>query len=82
MVPTQVLMIHTASHPGRRSRRDARDAQRRAVVQGRGARGRWWYRLRGIVGLFLITVAAAILTAGAVVSLVALAAYLVRSFSG
>ena len=75
-------MIHTASHPGHRSRRDARDLQRRAVVQGRGARGRWWYRLRGIVGLALITVASAIVLAGAVVGLAALAAYLVRSFSG
>jgi hypothetical protein len=75
-------MIHTASHPGRRSRRDERDLQRRAVVQGRGARGRWWYRLRGVLGLMIVTIASAIVLAGAVVALAALAAYLVRSFSG
>ena len=75
-------MIHTASHPGRRSRRDARDRQRRAVVQGRDARGRWWYRLRGVVGLLIVTIASAIVLAAAVVALAALAAYLIRSFSG
>lgn len=75
-------MIHTASDPARRARRDARDLQRRAVLRGRGARGRWWYRLRGIMGLIIVTVASAIVLAGAVVALAALAAYLVRSFSG
>ncbi len=75
-------MIHTASHPGRHSRRDERDLQRRAVVQGRGARGRWWYRLRGVLGLMILTIASAIVLAAAVVALAALAAYLVRSFSG
>ena len=82
IVPTQALMIHTASHPGHRSRRDARDLQRRAVVQGRGARGPWWYRLRGIVGLIVITIASAIVLAGAVLAALALTAYLIRSFSG
>ena len=75
-------MIHTAAHPSRRSKRDQRDLRRRAVVQGPGARGRWWYRIRGIVGLVIVTVATAIVLAGAVVALAALAAYLVRSLSG
>jgi hypothetical protein len=82
MLPTQAFMIHTASHPARRSRRDARDLQRRVVVQGRGARGRWWYRLRGVMGLIIVTVISAIVLAGAVVALAVLAAYLVRSISG
>lgn len=75
-------MMHTAAHPSRRSTRDQRDVRRRAVVQGRGARGRWWYRIRGIIGLVVVTVATAILLAGAIVTLAALAAYLVRSLSG
>ena len=75
-------MMHTAAHPSRRSTRDQRDVRRRAVVQGRGARGRWWYRIRGIIGLVVVTVATAILLAGAIVALAALAAYLVRSLSG
>ena len=75
-------MIHTAAHPSRRSKRDERDLRRRAVVQGRGARGRWWSRIRGIVGLVIVTVAAALMLAGAIVTLAALAAYLVRSLSG
>lgn len=75
-------MIHTAAHPSRRSRRDERDLRRRAVIQGRGARGRWWHRMRGFVGLVVVTVAAAIFLAGTVVALAALAAYLVRSLSG
>ena len=75
-------MIHTAAHPSPRSRRDERDLQRRAVVEGRGARGRWWYRIRGIIGLVVVTVTAAILLAGAVLTFAAIAAYLVRSLSG
>ena len=75
-------MIHTAAHPSRRSRRDERDLRRRGVVEGRGARGRWWYRIRGIIGLVVVTVTAAILLAGAVLTFAAIAAYLVRSLSG
>ena len=75
-------MIHTAAHPSRRSKRADRDLRRGAVVQGPGARGRWWYRIRGIIGLVIVTVETAIVLAGAVVALAALAAYLVRSLSG